>query len=185
MVMFGNLVQSALGAEIDFREATEALHADLRAGNYKVPVESGPLGPATEMVSQAKRALLYTVEQAIIGVGKDVRVEQQVMASMSDALIALYGAESALARTYCLWDAANDERKSLLTDICTAVAHDRGQDIRRLCLDTLAHVVPPGELEKKRTVLLNLVQPLDAPVDIMRLRRTIADHAIEAGRYDL
>ena len=184
MVIFGNTVQAVLGAEIDFREYMEALHADVRAGNYKVATEEGPLGPATERVAQAKRALCYTIEQAIMGVGKDVRVEQQVMAAMADAMIAAYMAESALARAHMLMETADDARKDVLLAIAGVVARERCSEIRRLCVDTVWHVVPPGELEHKRTVLMNLLQPLDLPVDVMRLRRTVAEHAIEAGRFD-
>lgn len=181
-VIFGNLVQSIMGAEMPFRETLEQLHAEMRHGRYAVPAAEGPLAAEYNLVEQAKRALAYTVEQTIIGLGKDVRVEQQPGAAIADALIALYGAESTLARICGTLPNADARKAETLRSVAALVVHAACEDIRRQTLETLAHVVP-AELSVKRPELLKLLAPLDSTVDVMAHRRAVADYTIETGRY--
>ncbi|HEY3444817.1 MAG TPA: acyl-CoA dehydrogenase family protein [Myxococcales bacterium] len=185
MLAFGTLVQNIFAAEFPFRETMDALHAELRAGRYGTAQPAGPLGLELKRLADAKRALAYTVETAIIGLGKDVRVEQQVAATLTDALIALYAAESTLARVLQLRAQVQAGRRELLDAIARIVVHEKCADLARCTLDTLSHVAPPAELPARRSTLTRLLEGSDVPVDTMRLKRLVADHAIETGRYDL
>ncbi|MGC4121909.1 MAG: acyl-CoA dehydrogenase family protein [Myxococcales bacterium] len=183
MLAFGTLVQNIFAAELPFLSTMERLHAELRQGQYGTPQPQEPLGRELKRLADAKRALAYAVEAAIIGLGKDVRVEQQVAAALTDGLIALYAAESTLARVLEQREHAPAGRRELLDAVATLVVHEKCGDLARWTLDALSHVAPPGELAARRQTLLRLLEGTDAPVDAVRLRRLVADHAIEAGRY--
>lgn len=185
MLAFGTLVQNIFAGEFDFRGTLDALHADVRAGRFGTERPEGPLGLELKRLSDAKRALAYTVESAIIGLGKDVRVEQQVQATLTDAMIALYAAESTVARVLQLHADVSAARRELLDAIATIVVHEKCGDLARLTLDTMSHVALPGELPARRATLTRLLEGADVAVDTMKLKRLVADHAIETGRYDL
>ncbi|MBI4860100.1 MAG: acyl-CoA dehydrogenase family protein, partial [Candidatus Riflebacteria bacterium] len=185
LVIFGTMVQNVFGGDLGFREYMEELHSEIREGKLQVTVGHGPLEREINRVVAAKRAVAFTVEQAIIGTGKDIRVEQQVIAAMADALMALYSGESTVARVHAMLAKSDRSRRGVLGAIAALAVHERCQDIRRLTLDTLAHVVPAGELPAKRATLSALLDETEAPVDSMSIKSLIADHAIEAGKYDL
>lgn len=182
LVVTSSLVQNIFGGELPFREYMEALHRDLRSGRSQPP-STGRLASEADRIEAAKRALAYTVERCIIGVGKDVRVEQQIVAALADGLIALYAAESTLARVLDIIEGGDRECQTALEDLVALVTRERCEEIRRLAVECISHVVPEGNVSATLSTLRKLLEPLDIVVDVVKLKRNIAEYVIEIGRY--
>jgi hypothetical protein len=188
MVCFGDTVKNIYGGAFPFREFTEKIHRDLRRDKLEISVKDSSLAEEEKRLMALKRALVYTFEQALIGVGKDVRVEQQVMSEMSTAMTELYGAESSLARVlYLIQEGmAKGERGEVLKAIVRLTLENALNEGCKMCRNVLAHVTTgPTYLQRSKDLerLLAATTPTHPPGDIYGLNSRVAEYVIDAGKY--
>ncbi|MBI2838885.1 MAG: acyl-CoA dehydrogenase family protein [Acidobacteria bacterium] len=179
MVIVDSLVRAIYGGVIGSREYMEQVDSALRTGRLEIPAVDGPLGQEVARVAAAKRAVAFAVNEMILNCGTDIKNEQQVMQAIADALIALYGMESTLAR------ALAGRARPIPAAIARLIVHEGSQAIARLTAEVLSHVVTGGRLPAKLARLDALNRQHGAVVDTMALRTRIADSVIEAGKYNL
>jgi alkylation response protein AidB-like acyl-CoA dehydrogenase len=183
IVLSGALAESVYGATIPFGDYTEDLHRRLRDDDLDVEPSDGWLGDDVAWLTKLKRALTYSVEQGLLGVGKDVRIEQQVMCALADALTSFYSAESALARTLTLGQ--EHPQAQVRAAASQILAYEAELEVARRGREALEHAVAPWEREAKRAVLDRLLAAARRPLDVVELKRVVAEHTIRAGRFDL
>ena len=184
LVISGDLVKNIYGGSLPFREFVEDVKARLASGTLNDPAPSGPLGAEHERVAALKRGLAWIVERTLIGVGKDVRTLQQPVCALSDALIALYAAESTYARTYDrLANGTAGEDGPAIEAITKLAIHDACREVREKGLEILSDLTPPGRLEEELATFRKLTGAFAAGLDTFKQKRVIADRAIEMGKY--
>jgi alkylation response protein AidB-like acyl-CoA dehydrogenase len=186
IVLSGALAESATGSSIPFLSFMDDLHRALRKGDLDPGDAPGWLGVEAGRVFGLKRALAYVVEQALIGVGQDVRVEQQVMCALADGLIALAGAEGALAKTVACGE--QDAQAAARADVTRVVLLEATEEVRRKGHEALAHAVAPMARGERREVFERLLR-WAAPAmesdaaDAVALKRRVAQHVAGRGKY--
>jgi alkylation response protein AidB-like acyl-CoA dehydrogenase len=178
LVVADELVRNIYAGSIHFREFMNTTAAVLRQ-DQPAPTPDGPLGPEIARVLAAKRAVAFAVQEAIIGCGRGLKTEEQVAAGIADAMSALYGMDSTLARVRMAGAGL------LPTAIARLVVHDGCATVERLCHEVVTHVVRDGQQPRRLAELERLQASQSAVVDAMSLRRQIADALIEAGQYNL
>jgi alkylation response protein AidB-like acyl-CoA dehydrogenase len=183
LVIAGDLVKNIYGGELPFREFMEDVKARLASGRLKDPLPSGPLAAQHERVAALKRALAWIVERTLIGVGKDVRVLQQPVVAMADAMIALYAAESTLARAVDRLTAGAGEDEACLKAIVDLVIHDACLEVRDKGIQILTDLTPETRVEEELATLFRLTDAFYGHVDTFRLKRVVAERAIEMGKW--
>lgn len=183
LVISGDLVKNIYGGTVPFREFLEDVKKRLTSGKLVDSAPEGPLGMDHARLAAAKRALGWVVERTLLGVGKDVRVLQQPLVAVSDALTALYAAESAYARAFDRIAAGAGEDEAALAAIVGLSVHDACREIRERGSDILASVTPCEKLDEERATFARLAGAFDIPVDTYRLKRVLADRAVEVGHY--
>ncbi len=178
LVITDNLVRAMFSGTIGFREFMEETAAYLKRDPAESPTDD-PLGAEAARVLAAKRAVAFTVEQAVIGCGRALKTEQQVAQGIADAVSALYAMDSTIARVRMAGSAAVPTAiaRLITEEGCTAVA--------RLTKEVVTHVVHDGQRPAKLGQLEHLHAAFGAVVDVVDLRRQIADPVIEAGQYNL
>lgn len=186
MVCFGDTVKNVYGGAIPFREALEAIHRDLRKDRLEVSVEDSPLAEEERQLVALKRSMAYTLEQALIGIGKDVRVEQQVMSEFSTAMMELYNAESSWGRIHhLLTEGVGPEYAEVLRAVLQLAIENARSEAGGVCRRILSHVTSgptgkqrAGDLER----LLAQAQPSE-PLDVFGANSRVAEYVIDAGKY--
>ncbi|HVY60488.1 MAG TPA: hypothetical protein VHF22_02495, partial [Planctomycetota bacterium] len=99
-------------------------------------------------------------------------------------LIALYAAESTYARAYdSLTSGAAGENAAAVEAIAKLAIHDACREIREKGLEILTDLTPPARLEEELATFRKLTGAFAAHVDTFKLKRLIADRAIELGKY--
>ncbi len=186
LVLSGALAESVHGSGIPFMELVDEVNRGLRQGDLDPGQVEGWLGAERARVFGLKRALAWLVEQAFIGIGQDVRVEQQVMCGLSDGMIALAAAESALAKTLACGE--DDAQAAVRADIVRLCLLEATAEVRRVGGEALTHAVAPhARAEKLQTLqrLLRWAEPAtDAEeADAVALKRRVAQHVAAKGRY--
>jgi len=180
VVLSGALVESAYMGTIPFRETLECIHADLRTGEDSVAATGDYLADEEVRLLRLKRGLTYVTERILIGIGKDVRTEQQVLFLLADAIMALYCAEAAFARTVQL--GADHEQAGVRADLVRLALHEAEAQARTSSRDALAHV----EASTLAEHLTNIDRLFGDPITpAIAIKRRVAEHFIAAGRYDI
>lgn len=186
IVLSGALAESVHGSAIPFLDMVEDVRRGVRSGDLDVPTPEGWLGEERARVYGLKRALAWAVEQAFIGVGQDVKVEQQVLCALADALIALASAEAALAKTLAAGE--GDAQAGPRADIARLCLLDATEEVRRKAAEALSHVAAPQARAEKLAVLGRLLRWAEPPAasdaaDAVALKRRIARHVTARGHY--
>lgn len=180
VVLSGALVESAYMGTIPFRETLECIHADLRTGEDSVAATGDYLADEEVRLLRLKRGLTYVTERILIGIGKDVRTEQQVLFLLADAIMALYCAEAAFARTVQL--GPDHEQAGVRADLVRLALHEAEDQARSSSRDALAHVAESDLAEH----LTNIDRLFGDPITpAIAIKRRVAEHFIAAGRYDI
>lgn len=183
IVLSGALAESVHGSAIPFREFVDETARALRDGDLEVPAQDGWLGTEVQRVWALKRALAWAVEHAFIGVGQDLKVEQQVLIDLGDALLAVMAAEAALGRTLTLGE--QDGQAGPRADaarLSIAEAHD---EVARQTREALGHAVAPATRAARLADLERLLAAVPAGEDLVEVRRRLATHVARKGAYTL
>jgi hypothetical protein len=188
MICFGDTVKNVYMGEFPFREYTEDLHRRLREDDLGSSSEDSPVADEEARLVALKRALVFTLEQAMIGIGKDVRVEQAVMSEFASAMTELYGAESSVARIRWLLSEgkATGGRAEILEAIAKLALENALEAGAPVCRRVLAHVAQGGHYEKRSAELERLLAgaaPRQRPLDVYHLANLVAEYVIDAGKY--
>lgn len=186
LVLSGALAEAVHGSSIPFMGFVDEVHRGLRSGDLDPGACDGWLGAETARVFGLKRALAWAVEQAFIGVGQDVRVEQQVMCGLADGLIALAAAEGALAKTLACGE--RDAQAAVRADITRLCLLEATGEVRRKAQEALTHALAPRARAEKLEVLERLLRwaepAAESPeADAVAIKRRIAEHVAGRGRY--
>jgi len=185
LTMFDTLARAIFGAQLPFRQMMEMVDAELASGNLRRARAQGPLADEIADTMAAKKVVAYAINHALIHCGKNVKNEQQVMQAISDAIIALYKMESTVSRAQKIVDARGEKACATQIAIAQLVTHKSVRAITELAERVLTAVATPGQLPDKLARHEKLASGLCRPMNIVRIRRTIADAVIEAGGYKL
>jgi len=180
MVITGMLLRRAQRGQLPLiqaaRAAAEEVLAPLAPGEGQV---GGPLAAERQQVALAKKAALFSAGVALQKHAAGIEEEQEILAWLADMVAEIFAMESAVLRA--AQAAAGEETlHALLARAYVQEALPRLDGLARQVLAASA------EGEDLRTVLAGLRRLLRyTPLNTVALQRTIADRAVEAGRYPL
>ena len=143
------------------------------------PQASGPLSHDRRSLRQAKQATLLVAGAAYQRFGAALEDQQEIAGAISDMVMAIYAAESALLRTEKL-QAAGRGRQAL--DMTHVLVFDAMRDIRTHGLTVLAAAEDSeAELARQTHAFDTLTQP--PPLNTIALRRNIAARLLTAEKF--
>lgn len=188
MICFGDTVKNIYGAQFPFREHLESIHRALRDDDLEIHLDPSPVRDEEARLVALKRAMAFAIEYALIGVGKDVRVEGQIMGEVATAMMELYGAESSMARVrYLLAEGkASGARAEVLHAIVKLALENAIETAAPVCRRVLAHVTEAEHHRRRAAELERLLAetlPKQPPLDVYALNSQVAEFVIDAGKY--
>jgi alkylation response protein AidB-like acyl-CoA dehydrogenase len=141
------------------------------------------LNTQTKLIEIAKNIGLFVLGIAYEKYGKNIRDEQEIVGMISNIIIEIYAMESALLRSQKMLHSKKPERATIPLKMTKILVHDSLEKISFLAREAL-EALENGELLKKH---LNIIRKLmvSPPINIVSLRRHIADAMIQYGRYSL
>ncbi|MFQ5816757.1 MAG: acyl-CoA dehydrogenase family protein [Terriglobia bacterium] len=146
---------------------------------------SEPLGAEAAIVSAAKKTFLFSAGVAVQRYAEKLAEEQEVAAALSDIVIEVFAAESALLRARKFLQQRGAERPDLSGPVAMArvfvhAAADRIENHARTLLAACAE----GDTLRTHLALLRRLLKRE-PANSVALRRQIARAVIDARRYPL
>jgi alkylation response protein AidB-like acyl-CoA dehydrogenase len=180
MVITGMLLRRAQRGQLPLiqaaRAAAEEVLAPLAPGEGQV---GGPLAAERQQVALAKKAALFAAGVALQKHAAGIEEEQEILAWLADMVAEIFAMESAVLRAA----QASTGEETLHALLARAYVQEALPRLDGLARQVLA---ASAEGEDLRTALAGLRRLLRyTPLNTVALQRTIADRAVEAGRYPL
>lgn len=134
-----------------------------------------------DMIQAAKEVFLFTLAAAYDRHGDDLLRQQEILGRLADMAIYVYGMESGWLRAQKAASAGGQNGAKHKTSMATAFIYTALEKVSLAARETLATLMSGRELEARNADLSRLLQY--APIDIIALRREIAETISAAGKY--
>ncbi len=133
------------------------------------------------VTEQAKAVTMYVANQAIQKHMADLRDQQEILTDLADLIIAVYAMDSVVARTRQIIKDIGFEKTELHRAATKIIVATHYQDCERIGLNLLSHL---AEGEKLEAHLKNFDRlTCKTQIDLISLRRTVAEATIEREKY--
>jgi len=180
MVITGMLLRRAQRGQLPLIQAARAAADEMlnptAAGDGQF---TGPLAAERQQVAMAKKATLFAAGVALQKHAAGIEEQQEILAWLADMVAEIFAMESAVLRA-AQSTTGEETLPGLLARAYIQEALPRLEGLARQVLAASA------DGENLRTVLAGLRRLLRyTPLNTVTLQRTIADRAVEAGRYPL
>ena len=183
LVITGMLMKKGLHGELKLMEAIKSIQKEL----MEFPTLSEETDELLEhekcILTKMKKSVLLVAGAALQIYGKEIAEEEEILAMVSDCIIEIYVLESILLRTLKFAEANGKEKAGIYLDIARAYCLDA-----TLKVDGRLKVAAAATYEgdSLRVLLGALKRFLKyTPSNVKEMRRNIAKHLIETGRYQL
>ena len=175
----GMLLKRAAQGRLDLmRGVSEATTS--AAANRAVEVETAvPLDLDKQTLERAKQAALLVTGAAYQRFGAEIEQQQEVSGSISDMVMAVYAAESALLRTEKLQAAGRGEQA---LDMTRVLVYDAMQAVRTHGRTVLAAAAESDTVLNQQTQTLHRLTNVH-PLNTIGLRRNVASRLLTTEKF--
>ncbi len=182
LIITGWLMKSAMSGKLALMPAIKALMDEVMAGPSPRGDESdGPLSAELNLLAQAKKLTLFAAGAATQKYMARLADEQEVMGSIADMIIEVYAMESTILRALKISTGrGNSEIPVAMASIYTSGAFEKVELAARKIISAVAE----GDMLRTQLTILRRLSKHDG-TDTIRLRRQVAQHVIQAGKYAL
>ncbi len=184
LIITGWLIKSAMSGKLGLMPAIKNLMDEVMAGPTEKEDREGPLAEEFALLAQAKKLTLFSAGAATQKYMQKLADEQEVMAAIADSVIEVFAMESALLRAEKMSSSAKGKGSSAIpiamARIYTASAFEKIELAARKVIAAVAE----GDMLRTQLTILRRLSKHD-PADTIALRRQVAQHVIQAGRYAL
>ncbi|MFF2483133.1 acyl-CoA dehydrogenase family protein [Paenibacillus sp. NPDC058071] len=180
MLIPGTLLKKALKGELPLFEKAQALQAELLQP-MPLPSFAEPLDREAYRIKQAKKAFLAIGGLAVQKLGTRIEQEQEVLCVLSDMMIQLFAAESALLRARKITAGGSAEKAAnaiQMTEVFVQEAMDRIESHAKLGIAALEK----GDGQQMQLSVLKKLMRAPA-VDTIAIKREIAARIIAGEHY--
>lgn len=177
----GTMVRKAMKGELDLMGAIGRLGEDIRAALAAEP-DGSVLGEEKVATDRVKKVLLMVAGNAVQKFGTALEKEQEILRLLGDIGIELFAMESALLRTLKAIQRDGEEAASLKIAYTKAYVHDALPRIATLAKNGMAAIEADAETLAKRIATIERLTA-HSPINVIGIKRQIAEKVIEAGKY--
>jgi butyryl-CoA dehydrogenase len=182
LVITGFLLKRAISGQLPLMPAIKKLMDEVLSGTAEDPGE-GPLVEERMLVARAKKIGLFAAGIATQKYMQAIQDEQEIMGAIANMVIETYAMESAVLRAQKLVT-RNGEAASALTvamaRVYMAGAMEKIESAARMVIATCSE----GDMLRSQLAILRRLCKYD-PINVVLLRRTIAQRVIDAGKYQV
>jgi len=182
MLMVDMVFKRAMKGELAFMEPAMAAGKELtQVPSFATPDADVFFGKEKELIKNLKKVFLMIGGKAAQSLGMDLASEQEILMNIADIMIEIYAAESALLRTEKLVGVRGEEACKPYIDMTKAYLFDATEKITTAGREAIISFTKGDE---QKVMLMGLKRWTKMEYDnIKELRRSIAEHAVEAGKY--
>ncbi|MDQ2832527.1 MAG: acyl-CoA dehydrogenase family protein [Acidobacteriota bacterium] len=183
LIITGWLMKSAVNGKLALMPAIKNLMEEVMSGPGEKLEREGPLADELTLLANAKKLTLFAAGAATQKYMAKLVDEQEVMGAIADMIIEVYAMESAILRA----EKIASGKASAAAAIPVAMARiyaDKAMSTIELSARKVIAAVAEGDMLRTQLTILRRLAKHD-PVDTIALRRQVARHTIQAGKYSL
>ncbi|MEZ4435944.1 MAG: acyl-CoA dehydrogenase family protein, partial [bacterium] len=183
MLIPGALFKRVMQGKVNLMPAISAVE-QASAETAEAPLDVEPLADPTLalarfLTEQAKKVFLFTAGATVQKYMANLDRQQELLMTMADMVIDLYGADSVIARIGQRIEQIGEAKTAAHRAVALVVATEAYRRIAERARDVAGHIARnPG----KMIAAIDRLAPYVA-VDLITARRAVAEHVIDAGRY--
>ena len=181
LIITGMLIKSAMAGKLALMPAIKTIMDEVMSGPSEKKEREGPLAAEHDLLAAAKKLTLFTAGAAVQKYMMTLADQQEVMGALSDMIISVYTMESAILRAEKIaMLKGSAEIPVAMARIHTATTFDKLETSARTVIAAIAE----GDMARTQFAILRRLGKHD-PADTIALRRQVAAHVIQAGKYVL
>jgi alkylation response protein AidB-like acyl-CoA dehydrogenase len=179
MLVTGMMLKRAARGQLGLVKAAQGVLAEVLSGpTLSDGAGEAPFAEEAKIVSNAKKVALLLMGVAYQRFLMELEKQQEVLAGITDVVMDVFAAESALLRTQKL---AGQSKGAQAADMCAVLVRDAMAHIEVTARTVLAACSEGDNLRAHLAVLRRFARY--EPVNAIALRRRIAGRLIDAERY--
>ncbi|MDA9597271.1 acyl-CoA dehydrogenase family protein [Flavobacteriaceae bacterium] len=181
MLSVGMLVKKSMKGELDLMNAVMRVAGEMTSGKTDDEINPDhPLAEEQQKIKNLKKVFLIIAGTAFQKYGQDLEKNQQTLMGLSDMMIEIYFAESAILRTIKNINKGVDMRHQI--DMTKLYVFDAIETVNRKSKETIGNIaVGDAQVNLQRSVH-RLCRYKNLP-DIIELKNRIAGKVIEENKY--
>ena len=182
LLITGQLLRKGLKNEIPLFPEGAQVRAELKGMKALAPAaDDGPLGYQRRQVDRAKKIFLYICNDAAQKYGMGIEEEEEVLGLLSDIAQEVYAMESGLLRALKAIKAVGEQKSKTKIEMVQLYVNEAMVRVGNYAQQLLATMQEGAALDRELTALKRISS--FAPLNSVKLRRSIADEIIEVGKY--
>ena len=181
LIITGMLIKSAMAGKLALMPAIKTIMDEVMAGPSEKEEREGPLAAEYDLLAAAKKLTLFAAGAAVQKYMMTLADQQEVMGALADMIISVYTMESAILRAEKIAAAKGSaEIPVAMARVHASTAFDTVERSAR----TVIAAVADGDMARTQFAILRRLGKHE-PADVIALRRQIAAHVIQAGKYTI
>jgi alkylation response protein AidB-like acyl-CoA dehydrogenase len=183
LIITGWLMKSAMSGKLALMPAIKKLMDEVMSGPSEKIDREGPLADEQNLLANAKKLTLFVAGAATQKYMQKIADEQEVMGAIADMIIEVFAMESAILRAEKI--AAGQGSEASATAVAMArIYADKAMSVVELSARKVIAAVAEGDMLRTQLTILRRLSKHDS-ADTITLRRQVARHVIQAGKYSL
>jgi len=183
LIIPATIMRKAMRGQLPVMDVMGAVKDGLTDKGKRPAPGKGPLAVEAYTTEMAKRACLYSTNEAIQKYGQGLDKEQEALMAIADMVIDLLGMDSVVGRADKIVGKKGEEAGKIAIEIARVFCAEATERVTLLSRRLLTHLFRGDELA---THLKNLGVYIQSPdTDIYASKRVIADRVIADGGWNL
>lgn len=182
LLAIGTVLKRAMKGEIELMSAAMAVGKEiLGVPDFSTEVPEGVFGKEYKVIANAKKAILMTAGSAIQKFTTEIEHQQELLMGISDMMIEVYVAESALVRVDKLIQREGEDKHQIARECALVYLHEA---IDKIALAGKEVIMGYAKGDELNVLLMGLKRftKID-PKNLIESRRMIAEAAIRKNGY--
>src|SRR3984893_6791215 len=188
LIITGWLMKSAMSGKLALMPAIKKLMDEVMSGPSEKIDREGPLADEQNLLANAKKLTLFVAGAATQKYMQQIADEQEVMGAIADMIIEVFAMESAILRAEKIaagsLTTGQGSEASTITVAMARLYADKAMSTIELSARKIIAAVAVGDMLRTQLTILRRLSKHDS-ADTISLRRQVARHFIQAGKYSL
>lgn len=180
LIITGSLMKQAMSGKLALIPAINRLLDEIMSGPAEREEREGSLQQEIAMLASAKKLFLFIAGAATQRYQQQLADQQEVMSAIADIVIEIFAMESAILRAGKMSAKSAAGIPSAMAGIYASCAMDRIELAGRRVIAGVAE----GDTLRTQSAILRRLAKREL-TDTIALRRQVAQHVIQAGKYAL
>jgi hypothetical protein len=181
MLIIQMLMKRAMGGVLPLIPAALKLAEEVMAGPSLEEPPSGPFAEEERALAQAKKSFLQASGTAMQKFREKLADEQEIVAALSNIVMEIYAIESVLRRAQKTQAAKGEASTAAMTAAAQAFIYGASDRVEKEARTALVATLQGDMLRTQLAVLKRFSKR--EPVDVITLRRRVADAVLVQDRY--